>query len=259
MNKLFFSIILAVVMGAVSCSNDTIDPNEKSSVILKFDNFVGNEALVLDSKTYKTSSGEDFSVSTFNYFVSNIELQNSDGSTFKVTDKYFLVRQKDTQSLRVTLEDIPAGDYTALSYIIGVDSLKSVSDISQRTGVLDPASYGTDNMYWSWNSGYIFMKLEGISPNSTEPNKDFKFHIGGFGGLTGPTANNLKKVELNFGGEVAKVRASQSPEIHIVSDVLKVFGSNLKISEASVIMNPTKGLTVSANYKSMFKVDHIHN
>ncbi len=75
--------------------------------------------------------------------------------------------------------------------MIGVDSLKSISDVAQRTGVLDPASYGTDNMYWSWNAGYIFFKLENLFGNSTPqgksttPTKNLnQFHIGGFGGKT---------------------------------------------------------------------------
>jgi len=52
-------------------------------------------------------------------------------------------------------------------------------------------------MFWTWNSGYIFFKLEGNSPVSTQPNGKIEYHIGGFqsptsairkytGQLTGP-------------------------------------------------------------------------
>ena len=35
-------------------------------------------------------------------------------------------------------------------------------------------------MYWAWNSGYINFKLEGTSSQSTEKNKSFEFHLGGY-------------------------------------------------------------------------------
>lgn len=84
----------------------------------------------------------------------------------------FLVKESDKASQTVKLNDVPAADYVSLTYTVGVDSAKSVADVSKRTGVLDPASYGTDNMYWSWNSGYIFFKMEGNSDNITAANKN---------------------------------------------------------------------------------------
>jgi hypothetical protein len=35
-------------------------------------------------------------------------------------------------------------------------------------------------MFWTWNSGYIYFKMEGYSNASTEPNGKFEYHIGGF-------------------------------------------------------------------------------
>ena len=67
------------------------------------------------------------------------------------------------ESQEVVLKNIPAGDYNQITFTIGVDSLRSTMDVSKRPGVLDPAQ-GHDGMYWTWNSGYIFFKMEGISP-----------------------------------------------------------------------------------------------
>ena len=71
---------------------------------------------VLGSKSYKNSLGEDFTVSTLNYFVSNFSLKKADGSEVKFPNQYFLIRQADTKTLTVTLPDVPAGDYTSVSY-----------------------------------------------------------------------------------------------------------------------------------------------
>ncbi|MDF7817724.1 hypothetical protein P1X15_08955 [Runella sp. MFBS21] len=263
MKKSFlFSTLMALAVSfvLVSCSKEEeIGPNDKNSVILEFDNYVGNEKLVLDTKTYKNAANEDFTVTTLNYFVSNIALKKADGTEVKFPNQYFLVRQADTKSLNITLKDVPAGDYTSISYVIGVDSLKSTSDVSQRTGALDPASYGTDNMYWSWNSGYIFFKLEGNSSVATTPTKKFQFHVGGFGGMNSVTANNLRTVSVSFGTTSAQVRKNVAPTVHLITDVLQTFSQGVSIAKTSVVMNPAASKPIVDGYTKMFKVDHVHN
>ena len=258
MKKIAFALVLGISVFFGACETSDINPNDKNSVSLYFENLVGTDPVVLNTKTYTNASGEDFTISTFNYFVSNISLKKSDGTELKFADKYFLVKQSVESSHTITLPDVPAGDYTSVSFMVGVDSAKSVSDVSQRTGVLDPASYGTDNMYWSWNSGYIFFKMEGKSAKSTNTAKDYKFHIGGFGGMTAKTANNLRTVTLTM-ADLAKVRKNIAPEVHLAIDVQKVFKSTLKIAESNTIMNPTLGTAVANNYKDMFAVEHVHN
>ena len=77
-------------------------------------------------------------------------------------DCYFLIDESDADTHEPVLS-VPEGEYKTLSFILGVDSLRNTMDVSQRTGVLDVSGAATD-MYWSWNSGYIFFKMEGTSP-----------------------------------------------------------------------------------------------
>ncbi len=263
-NLSYLLIALFACVMIVSCQKeDEINPNDKNSVTLEFDNRIGDQKLVLGTTTAKNSLNEDFTVTRLNYFVSNISLKNENGTVVKFTDKYFLVKQSDPTSLLIKLENVPAGNYTEVSYVIGVDSLKSVSDVSQRTGVLDPASYGSDNMYWSWNSGYIFFKMEGKS-SAIPPNMmnmtEYQFHIGGFGGMTGKTTNNLKTITLPM-ATTAQVRGDVAPEIHIINDVLKVFNGVNQVSIAKSYMthSPDAGVPIGQNYAKSFIVDHVHN
>lgn len=260
MNKILFLILMSSV-SLFSCEtkDPVISPGDKNEVVLEFDPYAGNEKLVLNTKTYKNVNGEDYTVSTFNFFVSNISLKKSDGTEVTFPNQYFLVRQADPSSLKITLKDVPAADYTSLKYTIGVDSLKSVSDLSQRTGVLDPASYGGDNMYWSWNSGYIFFKIEGTSPASSDPSKAFMYHVGGYGGYSGKTPNNLRVITADFGTGIATVRRDVAATVHIITDIARVFSAGLKISSVSMIHSPGAAKPVADGYVSMFKVDHIHN
>ena len=248
-----------------ACSSESlepINPNDKNIVTLEFDNRVAAQTLVLNDTKYTNSSGEDFTITTLNYFISNVALKKTDGTVVKMPDQYFLVRQADKGSLMPVLKDVPAADYTEMTFTIGVDSIKSISAIDQRIGVLDVASYGSDNMYWSWNSGYIFFKMEGISsaaPINTAGLTKYQYHVGGFGGRTAATANNLRTVTVSL-PSVASVRKSKSPTIHLIADISKVFSgvSPLKIASGAVVMSPTAAGPIANNYAKAFSVDHIH-
>jgi hypothetical protein len=261
--SIFFSTLsaLAITIVLVSCNKtEEIGLNDKNTITLEFDNRVGSQNLEMGSKTYKNAMNEDFTVTTFNYFVSNIKLKKADGSELKMDDQYFLVREADPKSLTVSLKDVPAADYTSLSFMIGVDSLKSVADVSLRKGVLDIASYGDDAMYWSWNSGYIFMKFEGTSPAAparANGARLLQVHVGGYGGFSAKTTNNLRTVTLPLVNMV-KVRRDVSPKITVVADVLKIFDGAIKISFATTntVHSPTVAVPIANNYVQMFSVQN---
>lgn len=82
------------------------------------------------------------------------------------------------------LKNIPAGEYKEIRFLLGVDSLKSIAPASERTGVLDPADRWRWKSYRMWNSGYIFVKVEGTSPqaplDSASNSNKFRYHIGLF-------------------------------------------------------------------------------
>ncbi len=249
----------------LACTNDKVDPidNSTNAITLEFDNRVGAQKMALGSTTYKNGSGEEFTLTRFNYFISNVALKNADGTVLKFPDQYFLIRQSDPTTWEPELKEVPAGDYTEISFTIGVDSTRSASDISARTGVLDPASYGDDAMYWSWNSGYIFVKMEGTSPVvplNSAGKRAFEMHVGGYGGRTAVAPNNLRAVKLPLLSK-ATVRKDIAPTIHLVADFLKVFDGpkTIKLAETNSVHNPAVAGPLADNYMTMFVVDHVHN
>ncbi len=58
--------------------------------------------------------------------------------------------------------------------IFGIDSIQTIR--TDFTGDLDPVH----GMFWTWNSGYINVKIEGISQRSTQRNHIFQMHLGGY-------------------------------------------------------------------------------
>ncbi len=253
--------LMATTLILSSCEKTEMeDPNATNTVTIEFDNRFGAQELKLGGTEIVNKSGEPYTVTTLNYFVSDLKLMNEMGEMVSFPDQYFLIKESDAATHKIELKDVPSGTYHHLSFTLGVDSLKSVSDVTERTGVLDVASYGDDNMYWSWNMGYIFFKMEGNSPVVNVMGGDeYQFHIGGFGGKDAVTPNNLKKVELHI-DDMAKVSQSLSPQIHVLFDISKVMDgvNTIKLTETPMIHNPMVGTKISANYSGAFSVDHVH-
>jgi len=266
----YFAAAYAVCAAFIllSCSTATPGPDVPAGgkIRLEFDNVVGDKNLVLNSVTYKNASNEDFVVTRFNYFISNIKLTRADGSVFVVPQdsSYFLVKEDTKTSQFVTLNNVPFADYTAAEFMVGVDSTRNTAPIEKRQGVLDPSGSMTDDgMYWAWNSGYIFVKLEGTSSKGNPVNGKFYYHIGLFGGYNEKTVNNTRIVKMNFGELKASVTSGNTPEVHFLVDVLKVFdgpAANISIAANNSIMGgqPEKSQQVADNYVNMFTLDHIH-
>jgi hypothetical protein len=256
------AILLTTMLALSACTDHDVESTKKGTVRVEFDNSVGEDDLELN-KDYVNSSNETFRLTTLNYYISNIRLRTTTGSEYVVPqdNSYFLIRENNFDSQEIELNEVPAGDYNEITFTIGVDSLRSTMDISKRTGVLDP-SLGHDGMYWTWNSGYIFFKLEGVSPSapSGQENKIY-YHIGGYGGFDSPTLNNIRTKTISFGSDHAEVRADKTPRIHLHADVLELFKNptTIKISEHSLVMFSEFSSTVSGNYVNMFKYEHVHN
>lgn len=229
-----------------------------AQLVLQFDNRVAGRKLVTDSVSYATPQGDTLTVSLLQYFISNIGLRKSSGEKWALPQagNNFLVKQSDDTSRRIVL-DVPAGVYKELSFLIGIDSATSTLPIEQRTGVLDPAQgmSGGEGMYWTWNSGYIFFKLEGSSPSVPRDKtgfREFQYHIGGYGGYNTPTINNLRRVTLALPEKTPlRIRANRPSVVHIRFDVAAVI-KGLDLATQHHIMLTPESSHIADNYAAGF-------
>ena len=260
-------VVIAVGLAVFSCdttdTDTSFDPILTGRMRIVFDNVVGTSDLKLNADSYQNSIGESFTVTKFNYFVSNIRLRKDDGSEYVVPQdsSYFLIQEEKPTSQTITLANVPTGNYTALTFMLGVDSLRSsTSDLNKRTGVLDPGL--NDGMYWEWNSGYIFLKLEGTSAVApAAQNNAFFYHVGGFGGgFNGKkTINNLRTVTLPFKTDKATVQPNATPSVRLTANVLSLFNgpTKLSIAQHSSVMFDPYSTNIADNYAQMFSYDRI--
>ncbi len=270
-------LIIVLLLALTACSKkDNIAPDYSEDNLapfsVEFDNIVGERTLAFNNiaSPYSNAAGEKFTVSLVQYFISNVKVSKADGTTFTVKQdsSYFLIKGAD-KTTRFAKVRVPEGDYTKLTFTLGIDSLRSTMDISKRTGVLDPSGGMDDGMYWGWNAGYIFFKMEGNSDViSNDVNgdptgkKQFKYHIGGFGGYSAPTINNIKTVTIDLtNAGIAKVRKDRQSNVHLFVDLMKVFnGKNaFKIAQHPNVMFSEYSVNIATNLNELFRHDHTEN
>lgn len=242
------SLFIATSFLLTSCDSK----KENVDVTIVLEHFFNTSAFNINTNTYVNGSGDSLTFSTFKYYISNIQLLKDGGDSWTETESYRLVDLSDPTSTTLTLAEVPADEYTGIKFLIGVDSTRNVS--GAQTGALDPVN----DMFWSWSSGYIFLKAEGTSPQSSTGSV-FSYHIGGFQGAN----SALQWVELDFGTNTLIVEDGNDNTSHINVDVKKMFDGSMHT--LSVAINPSVTMPgmmanhISENYSEMFEFDHNHN
>lgn len=228
-------VVVVVVIFALACLSFQIKMNKKDIPVLLYLNFQ-NEPLVLNDKKYVTKTNDTVTITKMKFYLSNIVLELEDGTQYKESNSVHLVDAENMGSLEFNLKNVPDLKIKKIRFNIGIDSLTNVSE--KFDGDLDPAL----GMYWAWNTGYIYMKLEGKSSSCTSVKKEFQFHIGGYL----PKQNAMQEIELKI---------DENQIINIEVELSKWLDS-LSLKETNSIMIPgEKAIAMARIYKNMFLID----
>jgi hypothetical protein len=218
----------------------TVETNSQQLLNIHFKHKVGNNKLKLFDETYTNSFNEPFTVNKFKYYISNIIVTSVNGKSQAIKDKYFLINEADSFSKVIQIKS-SFSEIKTIEFLIGVDSIKNISGV--QTGALDPMN----GMFWTWNTGYVFAKLEGQSDSAHAPNHAFTYDVGGFRAHE----KALRKVVLH-------INSNSSNNITINVDVLKWFNAKHDIKISS---NPfchqagTLAMQLADNYSTMFSIE----
>ena len=223
-------------------------PNDTTTLKIQFHHFAGNEILRLDDATYTNELGQSFTVSNFKYYIGKIRLINEKDIAIE-TKGYYLIKEDEPETKTIELHTIPEGIYKSISFIIGVDSIDNCS--GAQSGALDPVN----GMFWAWNTGYIFLKLEGNAQASKSPGNIFEYHIGGF-----KLPNNcIRIVNLTFEKPIL-IDLKLKNEIHLKADILEILKTPtpLNFSILSSVTDHKNATLVADNYSDMFSILNEH-
>jgi hypothetical protein len=185
--------------------------NMLGQVNITFVPYFNGEEIVKD-KFFPLNDKDSVKIEKFRFYVSNVFIENT-ADTSLVDSNYYLINVFDSSKNKIGVNS-PAELGSEISFNIGVDSVTNYGGV--KGGALDPMH----NMYWSWQSGYINIKLEGVFIN----NKEYTYHLGGFK----YPYNALKKVTLTL-----------RQDLVVYIDFFELF-KKINLNEYSKVMSPSK-------------------
>ena len=177
----------------------------------------GQSKLSSDS-IYNLNTTDSIQITALRFYISNIELLDKNKTVWKDPIQFHLMDAFIEKTLAVYIPSNTA--YTKLKFNLGIDSVTNVS--GALGGDLDP----TKGMYWTWQSGYINLKLEGTSNVCKTRHNEFQFHLGGYQS----PFNNLQTVFTD---------ANSKQDIEFSIDIQKIF-NQINLAQQHHIMSPGK-------------------
>ena len=257
-NNFFLGLAFAAALSfvAIACGSSDDDaqtiepPVTAGSLTVTFDNRVGNDQLVFNDRSYVNASGDTFTISQIRYWIGDLRLVKANGDVWKAPQPYYLIQQLSQQGpqtrLNINLDSVPAGEYTRVEFLVGVDSAdNSNTDVVSRLGGDLEVGIG---MNWNWNTGWIFVKMEGqYVDTQTGERKPYRRHIGVNG--------NARRVSLSPGS----TRVGADPAtVTVRTDLLGMFQNPHPISLQQfpvVMVGPADVARQTAdNYERMFSI-----
>ncbi|MFK7969160.1 MAG: MbnP family protein [Bacteroidia bacterium] len=222
-------IVLCVIW--INFAQSTFAQNDTTNNIT-FQLCMQGEALELEKGYAVSGKTDSVQITRFRFYLSNIRFVQNGLVIDSVPKQHILIDAENGN----TFSFLSPQQYDSISFQIGIDSLTNVS--GALGGDLDP----TKGMYWSWQSGYINMKLEGRSALCPTRNKQFQFHIGGYSA----PFNMLQYVMLPVTGD---------DPVTIKVEV-EHFLQKLDLKKTHSIMSPnTEALQLSQLLPTMFSVE----
>lgn len=180
-----FKYILFVLSASVlttSCVTDPADPVVPDvDLNFRFEATMG-DAVMKYNENGLTNNSVQYNVSKFRFYLSNPRFLSSTGDTIqaklldsagKETKYNVALINFDKEELQKIKFQVQPGNYKGFIFDMGVPKELNHVDASVMDYPLSPDA----DMYWAWDPGYIFMKLEGKSLVNGKF-IDYLFHAG---------------------------------------------------------------------------------
>ncbi|EAY29282.1 MbnP family protein [Microscilla marina] len=240
-----FTLICFSLITTSCIKQDTSAP--KTTLNLRFTNEFAGQPLQLN-KTYTTLLNDEVEFTTFNYYISNIQLKKADGSVWVQPESYHLLKVTDANAgvVPISLTDVPQGQYAELIFSVGVDAVRNSSGAQE--GALDPIN----GMFWTWKTGYMFLRSEGFYIQNEQKQGAFVYHTGDNTAYQTVTLA-LNNVTLNTTNSEWKLKADAQQLFGgftgAAIDLAMPAGGN-----SVTIKGGAKGALIANNYKQMFSL-----
>lgn len=184
---------------------------------------VGKETLELDTIRYHNAFGNNYSVATLKYFISDFKLHKTDGEILRFDEVHYIDASNLATLSFTPKRKVPDGNYSQVSFIFGLD-------LTQNSTGRFP-NPPENKMEWPsvMGGGYHYLKLEGKYYSSDRTN-NFQAHTGQLNG--DPYFVNIALPESSF------VVDGKDVLIRIIMDINKIWvnPNTLDLNDISGIM-----------------------
>lgn len=214
---------LSLFLLLLSISFSAFAQNEKRNI--SFFPTLNNELIEINKEYFSHSINDSINFEAIRFYISDIEFFQDDDLIFSLEKKHHLIDLEIPESLKINFEVKQDLKFNKIKFNLGVDSLTNVG--GAMGGDLDPSN----GMYWTWQSGYINFKLEGVTASCPARHHFFQYHLGGFQS----PYNSLQIIELPlFNTDSKNIKINLT-----IDDFLK----NINIKETYEVMSPSKRAT----------------
>lgn len=227
------------LLGLVIISSCVHDPptDPAGTVNINMNMLWGNSAFEV-GEVYTDVLGHHVRVANFKAYLSEIYLTNSAGRDIPISNVEII----DFASASTISAEVPPGNYTALKFGLGVPESWNKD--------VDPSTYENDHplsavgggasMFWTWNTGYIFVKFDGHAdltgndPDNLEApfafhcGEDFLYHNHEFDKLIGLEDKGIENLTIDF--QVDKFLYNATDTINLEEDFLTHTGGNPELA-----------------------------
>ncbi len=165
MKNLFFIIVF------LSIAKSTFGEKPFS---LNFIPVFNHHTISLNEKFYQLSGGDSIRFDVLKFYISSVKFMQDENIIYSEENSYHLIDCSASGDMKITMNLPDNLKFNKVKFNLGIDSTTNMSGV--LGGDLDP----TKGMYWTWQSGYVNFKLEGIASNCSTPNHEFQYHLGGY-------------------------------------------------------------------------------
>lgn len=138
----------------------TISVCAQQTVNLKINHMLGNESFSMET-TSSNSLDNEFQVSRLEYYISDIEIKDTDGAYTAIPDTWLLIQPENNGVSTITLANFDEPiDIDGIRFHIGVGPDVNNEDPSLYEAG-HPLAPKSPSMHWGWASGYRFVAIEG--------------------------------------------------------------------------------------------------
>ncbi len=169
MKKLSFLCLIALMLFSLACRDDHNCWDGKN-LLLNIKGTINGEDFTLN-QNFANNEGDLVDYTLVKFYLSNISLIKDDFTEVDVTD----VILHDFNFEGTHDFKIPAGTYKALK--VGIGLSPELNDMDPSVFEADHPMSFNQNTYWTWNTQYKFVMLEG-NLNRDGEEKTFSYHTG---------------------------------------------------------------------------------